>query len=160
MFTLFRRSNRKLNAKSPLELGRLGEAMAIDFLKKNQYRIIAVNYTAPIGHSLSGRQISGEIDIIALDESSEPFILTFIEVKSRSSDKIATPQAAVDRRKQRQIIRTSKVFRRTLGLQNDPFRFDVISVLISHDGESRIELLRDYFSDLDFRKVRWLDLPC
>jgi putative endonuclease len=138
---------------STIELGAYGERLAIAYLKQQGYRIVVTNYRAPIGRSRSGRQITGEIDIIAYDATGT---LCFIEVKTRTSAAFAAPQAAVDLRKQRQIIRTAQVYRRVLQIHQEPQRYDVVSVLLA-DAEPEIVLLRSYFSAAPFQRSRWLN---
>lgn len=138
-----------------LELGQLGEKLAAEYLKQSGYRLVATNFTTPIGYSLSGRQITGEIDLVAYDESSRPFTLAFVEVKTRSSSEFAAPQAAVDRRKQRQIIKTARIYRRLLRLTDEPFRYDVVSILLNPATAPQIELLRGYFSEATYAQSRW-----
>lgn len=130
-----------------LELGEKGEELALNFLIQNGYRIVATNFTLPIGYSRKGRPISGEIDIVAYDESSMPFTLVFIEVKTRTSSDIAAPEAAVDWRKRRQIIRTARLYRRLMALRDEPFRYDVVSVIFKQENMPNIKLLRGYFSE-------------
>ncbi|MBS1809935.1 MAG: YraN family protein [Acidobacteria bacterium] len=137
---------------STIELGAYGERLAIDHIKKQGYRIVATNYTAPLGLSRNGRIITGEIDIIAYDADG---ILCFIEVKTRSSQEFAAPQTAVDRRKQRQIIRTSRIYRRVLQLGGEAFRFDVVSVLLA-SATPEVTILQSYFSEARFEHSNWL----
>ena len=59
---------RKENEKprpSHLALGEYGERLVAEYLKRQGYRIVATNFTAPIGHGKDGRQVTGEIDIVA-----------------------------------------------------------------------------------------------
>ena len=146
------------NPESPshLELGERGEKLAASFLRKHDYRIVVTNFVAPIGHSKSGRPITGEIDIIAYDESSLPFILTFIEVKTRTSAEIAAPEAAVDLKKQRQIVRASRVYRRLLSIADEPYRYDVVSIILARDKEMELTLFRGYFTDEKFERSKWI----
>jgi len=135
---------------SHLALGKKGEILAGNYIVQHGYRIIATNFILPIGYSLSGRQITGEIDIIAYDESSEPYTLAFIEVKTRTSTDIAAPEAAVDLRKQRQIIRTSKFYRRLMAVEDEPYRYDVVSIVARQESEALISLFRGYFNENRF----------
>lgn len=159
MFTLNLFKFKKLRGDKPrpshLELGEFGERMAVEYLKRQGYRIVATNFIAPIGHSLTGRQVTGEIDIIAYDESARPFTLAFVEVKTRSSGEIAAPEAAVDVRKQRQIIRATRVYRRITGVSEEPYRYDVVSVIIKPDAGPAVTLRRGYFSEQRYSRSVW-----
>ena len=138
-----------------LALGEYGERLVAEYLKRQGYRIVATNFITPIGYGRAGRQITGEIDIIAYDESARPFTLAFIEVKTRSSDEIASPEVAVDIRKQRQIIRAARVYLRGAEVLKEPYRYDVVSVLIKSIGEPNVTLRRGYFSEQRFSRSGW-----
>ncbi|HZS08479.1 MAG TPA: YraN family protein [Blastocatellia bacterium] len=140
---------------SSVELGAYGERLAIDHLKRQGYRIVATNYTAPIGRSLAGRVVTGEIDIIAYDESGAETTLAFIEVKTRASAEFALPQAAVDVRKQRQIARAARVYRRILQLEGEPYRYDVASVIAVPGAPPEIAILKAYFTETRFSRSGW-----
>lgn len=135
-----------------LRLGEYGEQLAVAHLKRQGYRIVATNFTTPLGRSLQGRALSAEIDIIAYDDQN---MLVFLEVKTRSRADIALPQAAVDLRKQRQIVRAGRIYRRMLQLTNEPYRYDVVSVLVRDRQRPEIALLRDYFHEARFARARW-----
>jgi putative endonuclease len=152
------RTSRSVNSRPipHLELGEKGERLAAEFLKRLSYRIVATNFVGPIGYSRNGRQVTGEIDIIAYDESSAPFNLVFIEIKTRTSSDIAAPEAAVDLRKQRQIVRTSRIYRRLMSVEDQPYRYDVVSIVLAPNKNPQLTLLRGYFSELKFERSGWL----
>jgi putative endonuclease len=85
--------------------------------------------------------------------------LCFIEVKSRMSDWFAPPEANVDRRKQRQIARAARAYRRIFELENEPYRYDVVTVVLpTADQQSpSVQLLRNYWQDDQLRKRTWSD---
>src|SRR5215470_12139238 len=139
-----------------LALGEYGERLVAEYLKRQGYRIVATNFTAPIGNGKDGRQITGEIDIVAYDESARPFTLAFIEVKTRSSDEVAAPETAVDIRKQRQIIRAARVYRRITDVSEEPYRYDVASVVAKPGVAPVVILRRGYFSEQRFSRSRGL----
>jgi putative endonuclease len=139
-----------------LILGRLGEELAARYLLSIGYNLVAANFKLPVGRSLRGALVHAEIDCIAYEGAT----LCFIEVKTRSSTWFTTPEANVDLRKQRQITRAARVYRRLLGLTTEPYRYDVISVVLPPALEERalvpqIELLRNYWTDEKFRKRHW-----
>lgn len=152
---LFKRLRRGEIRPSHLALGEYGERLVAEYLKRQGYRIVATNFTTPTGHSSTGRQITGEIDIIAYDESARPFTLAFIEVKTRSSDEVASPEAAVDIRKQRRIIRAARVYRRINGVSEEPYRYDVVGVVTGSSVPPAVTLRRGYFSEHGIRQRGW-----
>ena len=152
---LFSRLSRASSASPHLALGARGERLARAYLKQHGYRIAVTNFTAPIGYGLTGRPMTGEIDIIAYDETTTPPTLAFIEVKTRTRADIAAPEAAVDLRKQRQITRTARVYRRLLRLENEPYRYDVVSVIAASDAAAEMTLWRAYFTEQRFHQSHW-----
>lgn len=144
-----------------LALGRRGEALAALHLESAGYRLVAANFTLPVGRNLRGALLHAEIDLVAYDGPT----LCFIEVKTRASDWYAPPEANVDLRKQRQVARAARAYRRMFGLTNAPYRYDVVSVIVPHDESNaslpptRIELFRNFWTDDKFRKRRWSDTP-
>lgn len=135
-----------------LRLGAKGERLAADYLERHGYRIVATNFTLPIGYSPQGRQITGEIDIVAYDETAKPFALAFIEVKTRTRTDIAAPETSVDRRKQKQIIRTARLYRRLMSVQEEPYRYDVVTVVAVPNEEPELSLLRGFFTEARFAR--------
>lgn len=135
------------------EVGRIGEEFAAQFLQKNGFRLVLANFKVPIGRNRRGVAVSGEIDLIALDED----VLCFIEVKTRSSDEFASPLSAVDLRKQRQITRTARVYRKIFQLQTIKFRYDVISIVLEKKVEPTIQLVKNFWNESKFRKKFRMD---
>jgi len=139
-------SNRHLN------LGKLGEAYAAAHLDQMGYRLVAANFTIAVGRNLRGAVVNSEIDLIAYDGPT----LCFIEVKTRASDWFAPPQVNVDRHKQRQIARAAKAYRRMLQIEDEPYRYDVVTVIVDNEvsgtNTPTVELLKNYWRDEQFRK--------
>ena len=131
--------------------GALGEAYAAAYLEQLGYRLVAANFTLPVGRNRRGAIVNAEIDLIAYDGDT----LCFIEVKSRSSDWFAPPQVNVDLRKRRQITRAARVYRQMLGIKDQPHRYDVVTVILANDSTPQIELLRNYWTDDSVSKRRW-----
>lgn len=130
-------------------LGEHGERLAVDFLIRRGFRIVCCNFTVPIGRNMRGAAITGEIDIIALDGD----VLCFIEVKTRSADNFVSPLAAVDLRKQRQIIRTARVYRRIFGVAAMDYRYDAVSIVL--DEPPRIEHHANFWDESGFSRKNW-----
>lgn len=140
-----------------LALGQRGETLAAEHLLHSGYRLAAANFKLPVGRNLRGSVVQAEIDIVAY----EGHVLCFVEVKTRASDWFAAPEANVDLRKQRQISRAARAYRRALGLAGEPYRYDVVSVVMPPPDEKgiapapRVELLRNFWTDAKFKKRRW-----
>jgi len=100
-------------------LGKIGEDLALDYLKSHSYSILEKNF----------RSKFGEIDIIAKKLNC----LYFIEVKTRSNLDHGYPHEAVNKRK---IYHIKKVSQYYLLKNNSPdykLKVGVFSILI--DGE-------------------------
>lgn len=150
---LFFRNDLERGPAPHFKLGRRGETLAIEYLECAGYHLVAANFSVPIGRNLRGVMVNAEIDVVAYDGST----LCFIEVKTRASAKFAPPQANVDLRKRRQIARAGRAYRRMLGLMADPYRYDVVTVLLpgETDDGSHIELWKNYWTDEKLRKRHW-----
>lgn len=145
-----RRRGRTPHARH-LELGESGERKALKYLAEYEgYQIVATNFLVPLGRGLHGQKRTAEIDVIAYDDDT----LAFIEVKTRTSDEVVAPERAVDLRKQRQIARAARRYRQLMKVYNEPYRYDVVTVLPSASG-TEIELLRGYFDDRVFQRSRY-----
>jgi putative endonuclease len=111
------------------ELGKLGEEMAVEFLRKEGYEILETNWTFQ----------KAEIDIIAQKEN----ILAIIEVKTRSSLEFGLPQDFVKPKKIQLLVKAVNEY----VISNDldiEVRFDIIAV--HKEGKSyAIEHLMDAF---------------
>ena len=94
-------------------LGRWGEALTAELLKKNGYKIVAVNYKTRFG----------EIDIIA---ESKRFIV-FVEVKLRKNDKFGSASEFVTPAKQKKLRMTAEIWLSVNETKKD-VRFDVAEV--------------------------------
>ncbi len=134
-------------------IGQRGEELAAQFLIRRGFRLVCANFKVPIGRNNRNATVTGEIDVIAFDKD----ILCFIEVKTRSSDDFASPLAAIDLRKQRQIIRTAKVYRKIFNLTDIRFRYDAISVILQENKRPEIELFKNFWTESKFKKKFWKD---
>ena len=140
-----------------VELGRRGEAVAAEYLLARGYELVAANFKLGVGRNRRGAVVEAELDLVAYDGP----VLCFVEVKTRRSDWFAAPEANVDLRKQRQVTRAARAYRRLLGLSGAPVRYDVVAVILAPpDAEGRepaprVELLRGFWGEDKFRKRRW-----
>jgi putative endonuclease len=114
-----------------IALGRKGEEVAVDFLRKQGYRIIKRNY----------RCRAGEIDIVAKEGSS----LVFVEVKSRRSTHFGLPEEAVSYEKRRRLTRVTLGYFAHHRIKEAKCRFDVVSVVMNDHGVKEIRLIKNAF---------------
>jgi putative endonuclease len=111
------------------DLGNLGETLAVEFLQKNGYTILATNWTFQ----------KAEVDIIAQKDA----ILAVVEVKTRSSIDFGLPQDFVKPKKIQLLVKAINEYVTTNDLEVD-VRFDIIA--IHKEGQQfKIEHLEDAF---------------
>lgn len=144
-------SSKDTETARTISLGERGEKIAADFLTRSGYRLVVANFKVPVGRNSKGVQVTGEIDIIAVDGQT----ICFVEVKTRRSDEFTPIITNVDLRKQRQITRTAKVYRRIFGVWEMPYRFDVVTVLLPKHARPVIELQKEFWTESKFRKRNW-----
>lgn len=114
-----------------LRIGTRGEEEAFFHLRKLGYVVVARNFRSP--------RCRGEIDLIGWDED----VLCFIEVKTRTSHDVKTPEAAVDRHKRREVAQVAREYLRRLP-PTCQWRFDIVSVYYAHlSPRPQIEVFRN-----------------
>lgn len=113
------------------EIGRRGEAVAVEYLQQKGYRIEALNF----------RAWRGEIDIIAWEHDR---LLVFVEVKARASEAFGGPEAAVSYKKQQLMARTAGIYMEQIDY-DWAIRFDIVAVLIKDDQVLEIRHIEDAF---------------
>jgi len=94
-------------------LGRWGEQTAADYLKKNKYRIVGMNFSCRFG----------EIDVIAEDKNH----VIFVEVKLRRSAAFAEAKEFVTAAKQQRVMTAAQLWLQRNPTEKQP-RFDVIEI--------------------------------
>ena len=114
------------------EIGKRGEALALDFLKERGYKIEVINW----------RYKKAEVDIMAWKDD----VFVVAEVKTRTSTEFEHPKEAVAIGKQKHIIRAADAYIQENGIENE-CRFDVVSVLIKGNNID-IEHIIDAFHPL------------
>jgi putative endonuclease len=102
----------------PKELGIKGEEIAVSYLKKEGYKILARNWFSD--HK--------EIDIIA-QQGDE---IVIVEVKTREGDYFEEPWEAVSTRKIRNLVEVADIWLNQRQINLDT-RFDVISIIFTDD---------------------------
>ena len=100
------------------ETGKTGERLAVRFLKRGGYRILAKNWRAH----------RHEIDVIAREKSTGTVV--FVEVKTRTPGSFGRPADAVNADKQRFLRLAAESWLLQNGGTEQPARFDVIEVLL------------------------------
>jgi putative endonuclease len=116
---------------SHIALGKKGELIAQEYLRQQEYNIIAVNW----------RQARREIDIIAGIADT----LVFFEVKTLASDMYGWPERRVNKAKRKNLQTAAAVYLNKMTHLPAAIRFDVISITFQPDGEYELLHMEDAF---------------
>lgn len=114
------------------ELGARGEAAAAGYLQRAGMTVACVNW----------RTASGEIDIVAWDGPD----LVLVEVKTRRSMRMGTPEEAVSPTKQRKLVRLARAYLAETDARPRMVRFDVVSLRVLAEDRALLRHHRSAFS--------------
>ncbi len=110
--------------------GEVGEKIAVDFLRQQNFKILETNFKSKFG----------EVDIVAVDGDT----LVFVEVKTRNSRQFGLPEEAVNRQKIDHITKTIFYYRSTHKNLPEGDRVDVVAIELKDDDQiERVELLKN-----------------
>lgn len=118
---------------SARDLGVWGEKLALGYLSLRGYKVLARNYKC----------LAGEIDLVAWHRGT----LVFVEVKTRASESMGSPEEAVTALKRRQIVRVARFYLKRYAAHDRPCRFDVVGVTRLSGGGHRICVIQDAFGE-------------
>ncbi len=114
------------------DTGKKGEEIAADYLKSKGYKILDTNW----------RKGPLELDIVASIGNQ----IVVAEVKTRHSTFAGEPETAVNRDKQRKLVRAANAYVQFRNISEE-VRFDIISILISGENVT-IHHIEDAFYPL------------
>ena len=118
-----------LNKKAEL-LGHAGEKATAELLVSRGYRILDRNW----------RIKEGELDLVALSPTKE---ITFVEVKTRTSNDYGEPLEAISAVKLYRLQRLALAWLATHQRLGSAYRIDVSGVLLGRSGELSIDYRED-----------------
>lgn len=110
-------------------LGVNGEAIAVEYLTAKGYQVFDRNW----------RSKSGEIDIVASSPLGSADEVVFVEVKTRSSRDYGDPIEAISPTKYLRMYRLALEWLTENSGRREPWRLDVISIVISNDQKIEID---------------------
>lgn len=116
------------------DFGKIAEDLAVDFLVRNQYKILARNF----------RYLKAEVDIIAEFDNQ----IIIVEVKARNTDTFLEPQEAVNKKKIRLLISAASYYLEENNIDKE-VRFDIISVLPNKQKTLEIHHITDAFQSFE-----------
>lgn len=114
-----------------IRTGKKGEGLALACLKRQGYKIIEKNYKTK----------QGEVDIIANDKDC----ISFIEVRSRNTERFGAPEYSINREKQNQIAKIALSYIKRYGLEDRDCRFDIVCIEDVNSAFPKIKLIKNAF---------------
>ena len=124
-------NKRKLLADREL-LGRWGEKHCRGFLKRKGLKTLTRNFSCK----------TGEIDLIMVDTDRT---IVFIEVKTRAGETFNSVESSITATKKARLVRTARYFLATHEIDNRPFRFDVVAIVLGQKGSPQIRHYKNAF---------------
>ncbi|MFZ2145937.1 MAG: YraN family protein [Sedimentisphaerales bacterium] len=124
-------NRRKLLADIKL-LGRWGERRCQGFLKRKGLKTLTRNFSCN----------AGEIDLIMVDTDRT---IVFVEVRSRADESFSSVESSITFAKKAKLLRTARYFLATNDIDNRPFRFDVVTIVLGPKGTPRIRYYKNAF---------------
>ncbi|MHC4558013.1 MAG: YraN family protein [Planctomycetota bacterium] len=125
-------NKRKLLAEKKL-LGQWGEKRCEKFLKRKGLKMLARNFSCK----------TGEIDLIMVDTDGT---IVFVEVKTRADESFGPSESAVTGAKKARMLRAARYFLATHNIEDRPFRFDVVTIVLGEKGRPQIRHYENAFA--------------
>lgn len=121
--------------RKTLSLGQEAEELAVRFLRRSGYKILARNLRL-------GRY---EIDIVARDGDT----IAFVEVRSRRAPDPVPPEDTVGYTKRRHLTGAANSYMARFPAPETYYRFDIVAIVFPEKGKPEITHLVDAFPPED-----------
>ena len=122
---------RKLLADRKL-LGRWGEKRCERFLKSKGLKTLTRNFSCK----------TGEIDLVMVDTDRT---IVFIEVRTKADVTFAPPEESITTPKKARLLRTARYFLATNNIQDRPYRFDIVAIVLDKTARPEIKHYKNAF---------------
>jgi putative endonuclease len=106
-------------------LGRWGEKRCESYLKRKGLKLLTRNFTCK----------TGEIDLVMVDTDTS---IVFVEVKTRADETFSPVESSITAPKKNRLKRAARFFLATNNIENRPFRFDIVTIVLSQTGQEEI----------------------
>jgi putative endonuclease len=106
-------------------LGRWGQKRCERFLKNKGLRTLTRNFSCK----------TGEIDLVMVDPDGT---LVFVEVKTRADEAFVPAEASITAPKKQRMTRAAQYFLTVHRIDDRPYRFDVVAVILPPAGPPEI----------------------
>ena len=116
----------------PKLLGQWGEKRCEKFLKSKGFKTLTRNFSCR----------TGEIDLIMTDIDGS---IVFVEVRTKADIDFASPEDSITKSKKTRLLRTARYFLAANNIDNRPFRFDVVAIILTKSSRPQIKHYKNAF---------------
>jgi len=124
-------NRRKLLADAKV-LGRWGEKRCERYLKRKGLKKLTRNFSCK----------TGEIDLVMVDNDGS---IVFVEVRTKAGKIFEPPESTITPAKKARLFRTARYFLATHNIENRPYRFDVVTIVLGQTGQPKIKHYKSAF---------------
>ena len=124
-------NKRKLLADIKL-LGRWGEKRCRRFLERKGLKTLTRNFSCN----------AGEIDLIMVAPDRT---IVFVEVRTRADETFGSAESSITFAKKAKLLRTARYFLTIHDIDDRPFRFDVVTIVLGQKGTPQIRHYQNAF---------------
>ena len=113
-------------------LGRWGEKRGQKFLKSKGLKTLARNFSCK----------TGEIDLVMVDGDGS---IVFVEVRTKAEESFSPPEETITQPKRAKLFRAARYFLAAHHIEDRPFRFDVVTIVLGRTGREWIRHYQNAF---------------
>ena len=113
-------------------LGRWGEKRCEKFLKRKGFKKLARNFSCK----------TGEIDLVM---AAPDGAIVFVEVRTKADSDFASPEDSITKPKKTRLLRTARYFLATNNIEDRPYRFDIVAIVLGKTAQPKISHYRNAF---------------
>ena len=124
-------NRRKLLADREL-LGRWGEKYCHGFLKRKGLKTLTRNFSCK----------TGEIDLVMVAPDRT---IVFVEVRTRTDETFNAVESSITAPKRARLARTARYFIASHNIDDRPFRFDIVTIILGPKGSPQIRHYQNAF---------------
>jgi len=124
--------NRRKLLADRKKFGQWGERRCERFLKNKGLKKLTRNFSCK----------TGEIDLIMVDADGA---IVFVEVKTRIDESFTPAEDVITPSKKAKLNRTARYFLATHNIENRPFRFDAVTIVLGQKGREQIKHYENIF---------------
>jgi len=124
--------NKRKLSSDPKRLGRWGENHCEKFLKRKGLKFLTRNFSCK----------TGEIDLVMVAPDKT---IVFVEVRTKADDNFSTPESSITSVKQARLSRTARYFLAANQIEDRPFRFDIVTIVLGQKGRPKLNHYENAF---------------